>query len=110
MRIVVACLFLAATFAVAIALGAGQRTLNELRAANLSLQRQVEARAGAPDPAPASESPAPNPVAALTPQEQNELLRLRGQIQPLRQELTNISNRLSCAWAENRGEAARGQR
>jgi hypothetical protein len=95
MRIVVACLLLAATIAVAIALGSGQRALDELRAANLLLQRQVEARAGAPDPAPASEAPSPNPVAALTPQEQSELLRLRGQIQPLRQELANISNRLS---------------
>lgn len=95
MKIVITCLLLAAIISVAFSLASGQRALNELRAANLSLQRQVEARAAAPNPGPASEAPPTNFVAALTPQEQSELLRLRGQMQPLRQELMDISNRLS---------------
>jgi hypothetical protein len=89
------CLLLAAAIVLAIAFVSRQRTLEEMRVANRLLQQQVDASAALPDARPAAESPSANPVADLSPQEKIELLRLRGQIQPLRSELAGLSNRLS---------------
>jgi hypothetical protein len=84
---------LAAAIAVAISFVSGQSALDQIRAENLSLQEQIEARTAAPNPDPAG-APS-NAVTALSPQELNELLRLRGQIQPLRSQLAGLSNRLA---------------
>jgi hypothetical protein len=92
MRIAIVCLLLAATVAAAVFLVSGQSTLDELRVANLSLQEEINARTAASNLNPA-ESPS-NTVADFSTQELNELLRLRGQIQPLRSECAGLSNRL----------------
>jgi hypothetical protein len=71
---------------------ARQRTLNALRADNESLRRQVDSvkamrEAAVPEP-PAE------PVARLNDADEKELLQLRSQIVPLREQLRDASNRV----------------
>ena len=87
------CLFLVAVL-IAVALGVRQRTLNELRAGNQSFLQQLEGQAPAPSAEPMPAVQATNAVFALSPDERAELLKLRGQILPLRRELQEMSNRL----------------
>lgn len=74
---------------------ARQRTLNKLRAGNESLLQQINEQAVPPASVPATRSQSTNAVAQLSPDERRELLRLRGQIQPLRGELQDRSNRVA---------------
>jgi hypothetical protein len=79
-----------------------QHSLAAIRGENDQLRRQLEAT-----PAVQADSlprPATNPVSALTPDEQRELLQLRGQVQPLRRELAELSNQV--ARAEQRKAAS----
>jgi hypothetical protein len=71
----------------------GKRELAELRDSNAALTAQIET-AGTSNPAHAEDSPASG---KLTQEEQTELLRLRGQIQPLRRQVTDLSNRVASA-------------
>jgi hypothetical protein len=82
---------------------ANQRELADLRANNEVLQRQI---AAAPPSAPASAQPSSG-AAALTTDEQIELLRLRGQVVPLRRQVNELSNRVAAAvrLAESQGQA-----
>lgn len=70
-----------------------QRTLNELRAGNDSLRHQLQV------PEPAAETNVVqlpgDSLDALSPDERLELLRLRGQVAPLRRELQGLSNRVA---------------
>jgi len=71
---------------------ARQRTLHALRADNESLRRQVDsvkARREAAVPQPPAE-----PVAGLNDADERELLQLRSQIVPLREQLRDASNRV----------------
>lgn len=86
--------FLPITVLIAVTIGVRQRTLNELRAGNQSLREQLDAQSSAPaaEPPPAAQST--NLVVALSADERTELLRLRGQILPLRRELQEMSNQV----------------
>ncbi|MGD0412739.1 MAG: hypothetical protein ABSC18_13680 [Verrucomicrobiota bacterium] len=82
------------TFIVALAalFVARQQTLNALRAENDSLRKQVELENSAREaavPAPPAE-----PVAGLNDADERELLQLRSQIVPLREQLRDASNRV----------------
>src|SRR5436190_20703727 len=79
-----------------------QGTLASIRADNDQLRQQPEAPPVV-EPAVVQKPPKGNVVAELTPDEQRELLRLRGQIQPLRRELAELSNQV--ARAEQRRTA-----
>jgi hypothetical protein len=93
-------LVLAAIISFVMVFVARQRDLHRLRAGNESLRQDIEA-SRAPPAAPADEHPAapPTPVATaqLSLPEHLELLRLRGQAQPLRGELQEMSNLLASA-------------
>lgn len=81
--------FVVAALAGAILLASRQRMLKELRTSNESLRQELatlSAASAVPDPG------ATNLVAPLTSEERSELLRLRGQIGPLRRELRALSN------------------
>ncbi len=72
---------------------ARQHTLNELRASNEALRQQLATQDGAAQvPVRASDTGSTNHVPPLTPEERVELLRLRGQIGPLRRELDAFLN------------------
>ena len=87
------CLF-ATTVLIAVAFCVRQRTLNELRASNQSLRHQLDAQVPTLGAQPTPAVQPTNPVAVLSPDERTELLRLRGQILPLRRELQEMSNRV----------------
>jgi hypothetical protein len=87
-------LLLATTTAVIILFAARHRALSRLRAGNASLQQQLDSQAVATVPEPATAGPSTNSIAQLNPDELSELLRLRGQISPLRRELQDMSNRV----------------
>src|SRR5262245_52224998 len=90
--------------AAGIAFIARQGTLAGLRADNVELRRRLEAQPTVVEPAVVQSVPVTNVVSDLTPDEQRELLRLRGQIQPLRRELAELSNQV--ARAEQRKSAS----
>ena len=70
-----------------------ERTLNKLHASNEVLRQELAAATN-PDTPPGSPSPAGTNLASpLTPEEQTELLRLRGQVGLLRHELQDVSNK-----------------
>ena len=80
-----------------------QGTLAGIRAENDHLRRQREEQPVMAEPAVVQSAPVTNVVSELTPEDQRELLRLRGQIQPLRRELVELSNQV--ARAEQRRSA-----
>ena len=85
---------------------ARQRTLNALRADNESLRRQVDsvkARREAAVPQPPAE-----PVAGLNDADERELLQLRSQIVPLREQLRDASNRVIVLQRPSAGDVAAG--
>lgn len=86
---------LTSAIAVIVILVARQRSLNELRADIELLRHQAGAQAAMPESALATEVQSTNSVAELNPGERRELLRLRGQIQPLRDELQDMSKRVA---------------
>ena len=88
--------------AAAIVFVARQGTLAGIRTENVELRRQLEAQPMV-EPAIVQGAPMTNLVSALTADEQRELLRLRGQVQPLRRELAELSNQV--ARAEQRKAA-----
>jgi hypothetical protein len=71
---------------------ARQRTLNDLRAENDSLRKQVDLETSARETA-ARELSA-EPVAKLDDADEKELLQLRAKIVPLREQLRESSNRV----------------
>jgi hypothetical protein len=71
-----------------------QRTLNELRAGNATLRRQLEEQTTAASSQAAGAS-LTNAVVELSDAERNELLRLRGQILSLRNEAAQASSRVA---------------
>ena len=75
---------------------AGQRELGELRESNEALTRQLADATAAANPVQAQ---AQEPAASgeLTEDQLSELLRLRGRIQPLRRQVTDLSNRIASA-------------
>ncbi len=79
----------AAGLASAVFLFSRQAALNELRRSNAALRQDLTAQAMSPA---AAELVGTNAVAPLTPQEQTELLRLRGQIGQLHREAQGLSN------------------
>ncbi len=72
---------------------ARQRTLNHLRADNASLRKRVELKESAH--ALAVRGTQTSPLAGLSEAERAELLRLRGSIAPLLQQLRDSSNRVA---------------
>jgi hypothetical protein len=78
--------------ALAILFIARQRTLNDLRAGNDSLRKQVEMKRSAfvPD----ISGPQMETVARLSEVDEKELLQLRSRIGPLREQLRDMSNRV----------------
>src|ERR1051325_9800858 len=72
-----------------LAFAARRGTLHDLRAANESLRRKIEV--GRPPVAPRADKPSAE-VDQLSEEERAELLRLRGQIRPLQQEIGDLSN------------------
>jgi hypothetical protein len=71
---------------------ARQRTLNDLRASNDSLRKQIDLEKSV-SVVLVGESPA-NSAAKLSEADERELLRLRSKIVPLREQLRNTSNRV----------------
>jgi hypothetical protein len=78
--------------ALAALLAARQRTLNDLRADNDSLRKQIDWEKPARPPT-AGESPS-NSVGRLSDVDERELLQLRSKIVPLREQLRDLSNRV----------------
>lgn len=68
-------------------------TLHELRAANNALRGKISSSSDLPTPTPVQ----PPEADQLNPEQHAELLRLRGQIQPLQQEIQELSNRVGRA-------------
>jgi hypothetical protein len=91
MKALSACLFLVIFIASFACWTACQRSLKELLAGNESLRRQLET----PVPPSAPQAPQTNTSARLSQEESLELLRLRGQLQPLRREWKDLSNRVA---------------
>jgi hypothetical protein len=85
-----------ALIAAILAFAARRGTLHDLKATNESLRQRI-------DSTPVSTAPGPDKPSAdrdqLNPDERAELLRLRGQILPLQQEIRDISNRIERAAA-----------
>ena len=71
---------------------ARQRTLHPLRADNESLRKQVELAESAREAA--VPEPTSNSAAGLNDADERELLQLRSQIVPLREQLRDASNRV----------------
>ncbi len=96
MKTKLALALLAGAALVTLSFAVRQRTMNSLRASNQRLQQRLDAQTAAPAPAP---DPAPvirqtNAASELSAEERTELLRLRGQVLPLRSELQAASNRV----------------
>lgn len=85
-------------FAVCIALSvwliSRQRALLDLQAANEVLRQEIEARGSVFANPPPGQTDATNAPPELSAEEERELLRLRGQINPLRREFKELTNRL----------------
>lgn len=71
-----------------------QRSLKELQSDNETLQRQIEAPGGGAGSEAVTEIPSTNSAVALSVDEKAELLRLRAQVQSLRSDATEASNRV----------------
>jgi len=95
MRNKIAYFLLITALVVVMAFVARQRTLKGLRAGNESLRQQINTPAATPESAGLTESLSTNSVTQLSSAERRELIRLRGQIQPLRGELQDMSNRVA---------------
>lgn len=95
MKILVTILLAAAIVVVGAFWVNGQRELASLRDSNAALARQIAAAS------PASTVAADRAEAAssggLSPEDQTELLRLRGEIQPLRRQVRDLSNQVASA-------------
>ncbi len=65
------------------------------RNSNQSLRQQLDAQTSETVAGTTPAVQSTNPVAALSPDERTELLRLRGQTRPLRRELQEMSNRVA---------------
>lgn len=73
----------------------GQREFASLRESNAALTRQFAGASGSPTTTAAtSERSTPS---GLSLEEQTELLRLRGEIQPLRRQVRDLSNQVASA-------------
>lgn len=83
---------LAAAITVAVSFGVRQRALNKLRGATESLRQEGGVASAFATP---PEVQSTNSVVGLTPDERSELIKLRGQILPLRGELADMSNRVA---------------
>jgi hypothetical protein len=82
-------------FAAAVIFIVRQHELKALQAGNESLRGQVDLPDGDAASAPVAEVSPASSAAQLSPEEKNELLRLRGQVPPLRTEVVNASNRVA---------------
>ena len=83
-----------------------QRTLNDLRTGNDALHKELEIPVAPVEPGPIPKERPAVPTNELTADERIELLRLRGQMRPLLDELQAASNRVAefaRAKAEQRG-------
>ena len=72
-----------------------QRSLSELRSDNEALQRQIEAPGGGGGSEAVTETLSTNSAVALSVEEKAELLRLRAQVQSLRSDVAEASNRVA---------------
>jgi hypothetical protein len=95
MKIKFGLLFLSLAAVMVITFAVRQRTLNQLQAGNGTLRQQIEARAVPIEPNPQPKVEPTNAVIELSAEERNEVLRLRGQIAPLRSEVEAASNRVA---------------
>jgi len=92
MRKLCACFFLTVIVALAAWFVMRQRTLNDLRASNDSLRKQIDL--GKSASATAVGETTANSVASLSKADERELLQLRSKIVPLRERLPDTSNRV----------------
>lgn len=108
MRNKIAYFLLTNAIALVVIFVARQRHLNELRVDIESLHRRIDAHALTPVSPIASELQSTNAVSKLNQEERWELLRLRGQIEPLRSELEAVSNRVTMRDQPRSRRVARG--
>ena len=87
---------------------ARQRTIHTLRVDNRSLRNQVDARRSACQ-APVSESQG-LPAARLSEADERELLQLRSRIGFLREQLRDISNRVTILQRLSTNQSRTGER
>ncbi len=106
MKIKLAALLALLMVAAVITFALRQQTLSELHAGNATLRQQLDAQSTAAASNSVMQGRLTNAVAELSEAERNELLRLRGQILPLRNEAEQASNRLAAAQQPNPPSAA----